>query len=339
MPESSSSAFNDVEQFEAAFPAGRLNLLLGSGRFEAHVTRVALPQLTLFGCSETLPAIAHIALRKQTAGLVFPTAENLPARVAGLDLRIGEVAVLGLGQRFHLCTPPLFSWGLILFGRKELNRWLGSRNVGQCVARLAPPHAVMRRLLRLCRRAGQAARTTPELVSDPGPASELEQALKETLALCLAEGTLHKLRPSCRDHGDIIERLEDVVRAGIRPSLRSSGLAALLGVSSRTLRLCCQEHLGMAPDQYVRLWRLNMARRMLLRSSPDVTTVREIAMQCGFPELGRFAVLFRSTFGEAPSTALRNLPGAISHGENNRSCFPGLSQPFDEPHASQHDAR
>ncbi len=318
MPESNSSAFNDVEQFEAALVGARLSLLLtGTGRFEAHVTRITLPQLTLFGCSEKVPAIAHISLRNHTAGLAFATTENLPARAAGLDLRIGDVAILGPGQRFHLCTPPQFSWGLVLIGRKELNGWLGSRRIGSCVARLAPPHAAMRRLLRLHRRAVHAAKVTPELVSELGPISELEQALKETLALCITEGALQKLRPSCYDHGRIVNRFEHVVRASARPPLRSSRVAALLGVSSRTLRVCCQEHLGMAPDRYARLWRLNMARRALLRSGPDATTVRDVAMQCGFPELGRFAVLFRTAFGEAPSTMLRDLSGTINHAEND----------------------
>jgi len=335
LPASRSSAFNDVEQFEAAFLGTRLNLLLlGPGRFEARVTRIALPQFTLFGCSENLPAIAHIALREHTAGLVFPTAENRPARAAGVDLRIGEVAVLSPGQRFHLCMPPLFSWGLVLFGRKELNQWLGSRRVGSCVARLAPPHPAVRRLLRLHGRSVHTTMTKPELVSDLGPASELEQALKQTLALCITEGTLQKLRPSCHNHSRIIERFEDVLQAGAWRPLRSSGFAALLGVSTRTLRMCCQEHLGMSPDRYVRLWRLNMARRRLLRSSPEATTVREIAMQCGFPELGRFAVVFRRTFGEAPSTTLRNASVAINRGEELPFCASIPSHSFDEPYAS-----
>jgi len=49
--------------------------------------------------------------------------------------------------------------------------------------------------------------------------------------------------------------------------------------------------------------RLTQARRALL--SAERGTVTQIAMRFGFLELGRFAVDYRSTFGERPSETLR----------------------------------
>jgi AraC-like DNA-binding protein len=49
---------------------------------------------------------------------------------------------------------------------------------------------------------------------------------------------------------------------------------------------------------------MHLARRALRRADAETTTVTEIATNCGFWELGRFAVAYRSLFGESPSTAL-----------------------------------
>jgi AraC-like DNA-binding protein len=78
-----------------------------------------------------------------------------------------------------------------------------------------------------------------------------------------------------------------------------------IGISDRTLRLACQEQLGMSPTQYVIRRRMWSVRRALQKADPKVTHVTEIATEHGFWELGRFAVKYRQIFGETPSVTLR----------------------------------
>jgi transcriptional regulator GlxA family with amidase domain len=40
-------------------------------------------------------------------------------------------------------------------------------------------------------------------------------------------------------------------------------------------------------------------------SHTEMRTVTDVAMSLGFPELGRFAVLYRESFGETPSDTKR----------------------------------
>jgi AraC-like DNA-binding protein len=82
-------------------------------------------------------------------------------------------------------------------------------------------------------------------------------------------------------------------------------LCSAIGAPERTLRVCCTEFLGMSPTRYLLLRRLNMARSALRRADPETASVAEIARTYQFQEPGRFAVTYRTVFGEMPSSTLR----------------------------------
>jgi AraC-like DNA-binding protein len=85
-------------------------------------------------------------------------------------------------------------------------------------------------------------------------------------------------------------------------------LCATVGASYTALYDCCQEYFGMSPKRYLWLRRMHLVRRDLRIADAEKTTVTEIATDYGFWELGRFAVAYRSLFGEPPSVALRRPP-------------------------------
>jgi transcriptional regulator GlxA family with amidase domain len=56
----------------------------------------------------------------------------------------------------------------------------------------------------------------------------------------------------------------------------------------------------MSPMQYLRATRLEHARELLRRSQPE-RRIADVALDCGFTHLGRFAIAYREKFGESPS--------------------------------------
>jgi transcriptional regulator GlxA family with amidase domain len=162
----------------------------------------------------------------------------------------------------------------------------------------------MAKLQRLHAAAGQLAENTPEIIAHPEAARGLEQTLVEALVGCLGDGSVGEDGSARRHHSLIMRRFRRAVEENPDQPLYIPELCAAIGVSDRTLRVCCQEQLGMSPKRYLLLRRMQLARQALREGAPSMTTVTEIATQYGFWQFGRFAGAYKSLFGEAPSATL-----------------------------------
>jgi AraC family ethanolamine operon transcriptional activator len=78
-------------------------------------------------------------------------------------------------------------------------------------------------------------------------------------------------------------------------------LCAVAEVSERTLEYAFREQVGYTLARYLRVRRLNGARRELRDASSGQLRVTDIALRWGFWQLGRFAAEYRALFGELPS--------------------------------------
>jgi AraC-like DNA-binding protein/tetratricopeptide (TPR) repeat protein len=101
-----------------------------------------------------------------------------------------------------------------------------------------------------------------------------------------------------------VRRALDAMRANVGRDWNVTDLAAVAGVSTRTLQRQFRVFLGKAPRATLRDVRFESARRELLRGLPDAK-VTNVALRCGFPHCGRFSVEYRRRYGETPSQTLR----------------------------------
>ncbi len=84
-------------------------------------------------------------------------------------------------------------------------------------------------------------------------------------------------------------------------------LCRVAGLPARTLHRAFLRHRGLPPMRHVVQRRLAEARRRLLERHPG-DSVMQVALESGFNHLGRFAGLYRQTYGELPSQS-RLAPG------------------------------
>ena len=170
---------------------------------------------------------------------------------------------------------------------------------------IRPTQDAFFRLLRLHQGAGFLAQMAPEILAHPETARALEGALVHAMIACLTEHASIPVTYGGRCHTTVMTRFERALAAEPKKPLYLAEICASAGVSERTLRICCQEHLGMGPVRFLLLRRMHLARFELLKADSQTTTVTAVAVDHGFWELGRFSVAYRSLFGKSPSATLQ----------------------------------
>jgi AraC-like DNA-binding protein len=316
MPSSAVRSFSDPDDYAATIRAGRVDLTVTKrGNFQAKLTRVDLHRLWMQRFSESLPRVCDVT--DLLPGRVYVTFRTRP----GTSLVQGGIEILGSAILRHGRTPQFYhrSSGPADFATMSLPL-ADMASVGEAMVAadltapredisVAAPAETMARLQRLHAAAGHLAEAAPEIVANADAARGLEQALIEALAACLQRREEPEPIPAQGQHTIVMRRFRRVLEENSGQPIYIPEICRAIRVSERTLRVCCQEHLGMSPKRYLMLRRMHLARRALRAATGAETGVTEVATRFGFWQLGRFAVEYRSLFGEPPSETLRRPPG------------------------------
>ena len=284
------------------------------GEFRAESTRIDLHRLWMHRFDESLPRIMRITPSGKRSVILFATDPHQPEmQVSGIETSQDQIAMFGLDWPYYLRSSAACGWGTMSLTPEDLaaasEAIIGRPLTPPSFPRwTSPPAPVASRLLQLHEAAGHLAKTAPDILAKPEVARAIEEALVEAMILCLTEGHSDDVRNVHRHRATVMRRLEEVLTSTPDRPLYMPQLCATVGASYTMLRDCCQDYLGMSPKRYLWLRRMHLVRRVLRIADAEKTTVTEIATDYGFWELGRFAVAYRSLFGEAPSAALRRPP-------------------------------
>jgi AraC-like DNA-binding protein len=306
--------FRDPLSFQAAISTADLQLLpTARGQFRAELTKVCFNQLWMQRFYQNLPLINAGAMKPGRRVLTFFTSA-VPAamRHCGMDVLSGDIIVNNFDE-IHQQTEAEFCLGSISLTTHRLDaacKAITGREFSASPRKhlVRPNAALMLRLLKLHEIVGQIATTMPEVLEVPEVARSLEQQLIHILVRCVTESVSTQMTIGGCRHDMIVAKFEEVLEANRNTPLYLAEICAAIGASERTLRVACEQHLGMGPIRYLTLRRMHLVRRALSRAIPSTTTVTRIATDHGFWELGRFSVNYHALFGETPSVTLHRLP-------------------------------
>jgi AraC-like DNA-binding protein len=113
-----------------------------------------------------------------------------------------------------------------------------------------------------------------------------------------AEKRQRSIAPGC------VRKAEAFMKQKVAEPITLGDVAAAAGVPPRTLHQSFRRFRESTPMRYLTELRLERARKLLL-SPGNGKQVIDIALECGFVHLGRFAGSYRRAFGENPSETLR----------------------------------
>jgi AraC-like DNA-binding protein len=307
--------FADPDQYAAFIRGTRAEFSITKpGYFAAKLTQIDLHQLWTQRYSETLPRVVHF---EDVPGRAFISFHAHPGPSLLWDG--GEASPATIMRHSDRHSGFQRSTGFAHFASMSLPvaamEALGARYGGadftspRAALIFSPDRIALKRLQSLHAATGQLAEHAPHVIAEPEAARGLEQALMAAMADCLSTTDGGRAGVQSGRHALIMRKFWAVLQTDPDRVLYTPEICEMIGTSHRTLNTCCNEAVGMSPHRYLRLRQLNLARRALVMANPATAKVTEIATAHGFWELGRFAVAYRTLFGESPSTTLRRTPG------------------------------
>ncbi len=141
------------------------------------------------------------------------------------------------------------------------------------------------------------------------------RSFENTLALFLLLGLPHSHTERLRQQrvaaapGNV-RRAEEFMRANVSTAVTIADVAQAAGCSVRALQMAFRRFGDTTPTAALRRMRLEETRARILRANRAESLAR-IAADYGFNNPGRFAQLFRRTYGAYPSELLRTRGGDI----------------------------
>jgi AraC-like DNA-binding protein len=314
MPSSTVLTFTDPDSYTASLHGVTSQLtMLGRGHFAAKHVRVHLHRLSMRRLSDNLPRIAHSVDAAGLATIAFRTQAGPSLRRSGVEMLPSNMIRRGDAESYFQRSDGFACFGSISLPVEDMV------SLGEAVAGcdLKPPRdaviitpsaLALGKFQRLHAAAGTLAEDASEIIAHPEAARGLEQALIHALLGCLGMEQADPDRSALRQHTLIMRRFHRAIEEHLDDAVYIPELCVELGVSERTLRVCCAEQLGVGPKRYLLLRRMRLARQALGLGVLDATTVTEIATRYGFWQFGRFAGEYKALFGESPSTTLARAP-------------------------------
>lgn len=223
-------------------------------------------------------------------------------RLRGVPVARDQLCVAQAGKDFHWWSSGPLRWLSISLCTARLNALMPT-SAGDAFWTQALQGQVTLgvgcgvRLARRWRKLHRLILNRPELLHDAAHARRIERAFVEGMTRFVKMDAIpRRLAQRTR----IARAAHDYLRANRHRPVSIDELCAAVGVPARTLHLAFHEAWGMPPGHYMKLQRLNDAHQALLEAGAT-TTVSQIAMDCGFLHLGRFAVDYHALFGGTPS--------------------------------------
>ena len=231
-------------------PSGCKLLVTGRGQFKARGRLLEVGRLYTQQRFERLARVVHVDMPR--SGILFLT-EPGPSMVwNGAEIRYEQVVLFRSGETYISRLSGPTNWGAMSLADNDMEAiWpshLGCHSTRSSrLAIITPPAGVLACLRSLHALALEFVQSPDALPKNVGFVQQLERALVVAMTENISVADVHSDTMARQHHQIIIHRFLELLDAqSVRP-FQMQEVSDKIGVSSRTLRLACQQHLGGEP--------------------------------------------------------------------------------------------
>ena len=296
---------NIYEANDANKHAGNLSLWsqeydqFSHGAFYGCINEVALPQVSVF------KEYTNQSLRQQCnindAGIWLGFSVNHKScRINGRHTQENAIMCRAGQQDFELMTPEDFSIYGIVIDKSALTQTANIQNItldeiipNSELLPSYPPNTIS------ALRYFVAHLLSSKLLNITCRIQE-DILISAVVELLVQKQPFTTARVSYRKRKTTVDTITQYITTTAYPTTISE-LCSIANVSRRTLQYSFESILGISPQRFIRLTRLNQIRRQL--SKPHQTrAIVDVALDYGFYHPGGFSQDYKLLFGETPST-------------------------------------
>jgi len=311
LPADRTVEFSAIEEMEETFANAGIEQPMrqnGKGSFRAVLAQKITTEAEFISDRYSRSLSMHLAPISNSVGIVFPRSASGDFLVGGKNIGNDKLVVVPPGPGVDIVGPSLIGSESIFISEERFTQLTETLcptiERAECTAIFEGDHA---QLLAL-RQAVANIVASSELSSNEEEAANIVAA---TIAWIGESSKQHSPTELSENVGRIrvAKIAQQYLEAHYQESVHIEDLCRVTGVGARTMQRYFRKYFDMPVSTYLKILRLDSARRELRTTHSSEGTVTDIAMSNGCTHLGRFSVEFRERFGESPHVALDRRPG------------------------------
>ncbi|MBS1822147.1 MAG: helix-turn-helix domain-containing protein [Acidobacteria bacterium] len=284
---------------------------LSVGSFKGEIAGACFGGIHIFCETTNLSLRQSCIVQSNSWWFGIPVSETDSFRIDERRVEDGTVAVRRGHRPFELITPASFRIFGVVVPHKILADHLRSVfpdedalervELGAIQGHMRANGATRRLFGEVLAEIGRR----PEMLQSPSASAAIQGPILDAIAeMCACSPRIHDVPRSAMEHAQIVRKVRQFLLDNTDRTISVPELCTIFKVSRRTLQYAFDHVLGIGPNAYLKILRLNGVRRDLLRRDVRIP-VQQAASDWGFWHLSQFAKDYRTLFDELPSATAK----------------------------------
>lgn len=283
---------------------------ISSGSFHGAIEGICTDSLHVFREATNARLRQSCIVKSDAWWFGIPVREDVSFRLDARVIPCGEIAIRRGQQVFELMTPESFEIFGIVVQRQKLEEHLrlfhDAAPPGEQEDLLLASPRLRDRLRLLLHELLSQTLLHPEVAQSANAREAMEQSLMDAVAdACCQRSESREVSRAERQQAVLVRDVREYLLGLDDRVATVPELCRNFEISRRTLQYAFEQVLGMGPNAYLKLLRLNGVRRDLGRRSALLKSVQQVAADWGFWHLSQFSKDYKQHFLELPSVTLK----------------------------------